>query len=234
MTEEQKAQWHKERAAMLSQKRQEVQEHKEKLKQAMENGLRVVIDLDFADIMKDTEQRSLSQQLMYSYSANSKSSKPIHLIFTSLIGIMDDLMRSKISGFDNWCVTWTPQPYIEHFGEDAKESLIYLTADSPHELHEIDQDKIYIIGGLVDRNRHKNICYKKAESQGIATAKLPLGDFLNSSQVMCTNHVVEMLVKVNEGSGWKEAFESVVPPRKKNRNKESENADDNDEGNDVE
>jgi tRNA (guanine9-N1)-methyltransferase len=69
--------------------------------------------------------------------------------------------------------------------QDQKENLVYLTADSETVLDELDLKKIYIIGGLVDRNRWKGITMKKASEQGIQTAKLPIGSYLkmSSSQV---------------------------------------------------
>lgn len=33
--------------------------------------------------------------------------------------------------------------------------LVYLSADSAEELTTLSEDEIYIIGGIVDRNRHK-------------------------------------------------------------------------------
>lgn len=51
---------------------------------------------------------------------------------------------------------------------------MYLTADSPDELSELDPSKVYILGGLVDRNRHKGICYQRAQEAGVATARLPI------------------------------------------------------------
>ena len=38
---------------------------------------------------------------------------------------------------------------------NATYSLVYLSADSPNELTTLSEDEIYIIGGIVDRNRHK-------------------------------------------------------------------------------
>ena len=44
--------------------------------------------------------------------------------------------------------------YLEMFPE-RRANLVYLTADSPNVLPEVSADDIYIIGGIVDRNRHK-------------------------------------------------------------------------------
>jgi Trm5-related predicted tRNA methylase len=46
------------------------------------------------------------------------------------------------------------RPYLERFA-DRKDDLVYLTADAEETIQELDASKVYIIGGIVDRNRHK-------------------------------------------------------------------------------
>lgn len=45
---------------------------------------------------------------------------------------------------------------------DAAEELVYLTADSPNTITQLEKGKVYILGGLVDRNAHKGLCFRKA------------------------------------------------------------------------
>lgn len=75
---------------------------------------------------------------------------------------------------------------------------MYLSADAQQELAELEPQKRYIIGGIVDRNVHKGLCEEKARAQGIATAKLPLTSHasLIGNKVLTVNQVVDMLV------GW--------------------------------
>ena len=93
---------------------------------------------------------------------------------------------------------------------------IYLTSDSPNTLSTLKPYSIYIIGGLVDKNRYKGICYKKAMEAGVKTAKLPIGDYMqmNSRFVLATNHVSEIIVRWLDCGDWGKAFDRVVPKRK--------------------
>ncbi|MCJ1471688.1 hypothetical protein MMC13_000328 [Lambiella insularis] len=93
---------------------------------------------------------------------------------------------------------------------------VYLTSDSPDTLTELKPYSTYIIGGLVDRNRHKGICYKRAMDRGVKTAKLPIGEYMEMTSrfVLATNHVSEIMLKWLELGDWGEAFLKVVPKRK--------------------
>ena len=97
--------------------------------------------------------------------------------------------------------------------------LVYLTGDSANTLTTLDNNTTYIIGGIVDRNRHKLVAANRAESLGIPTARLPLEEncnFNGSTRILTCNHVFDLLLKFREGGckDWKEAILSVLPGRK--------------------
>jgi len=97
------------------------------------------------------------------------------------------------------------------------QDLVYLTADAEDELETLKESETYIIGGIVDRNRYKNLCRDKAQELGIRTARLPIGTYLAempTRKVLTVNQVFDILVKYNEVQDWKVAFEAVMPARK--------------------
>jgi tRNA (guanine9-N1)-methyltransferase len=98
----------------------------------------------------------------------------------------------------------------------AEGEVIYLSSESDNVLTHLTPGSTYIIGGLVDKNRHKGICHKRAVARGIKTAKLPIGEFLEmkSRQVLVTNHVLEIMLKWMEFGDWGKAFMTVLPERK--------------------
>lgn len=123
-------------------------------------------------------------QIMYCYAVNGRSACPAHLWLTGCEGEMQNQLL-KVPGYEKWFIEKENRPYIDAF-ENRKEDLVYLTADSETSIGELDEKKIYIIGGLVDRNRWKGITMNKAKDQGIQTARLPIGEYLkmSSSQVI--------------------------------------------------
>jgi len=99
----------------------------------------------------------------------------------------------------------------------VQQSVVYLTADSEEELAELKPEETYIIGGICDHNRYKNLCLNKAKESGIRTARLPIGRYLASlptRKVLTVNQVFEILLKWVETKDWEEALYSVIPKRK--------------------
>ena len=198
--------------------RQDRRESKERLKRSLIEGQRIVIDFDFESYMHQGEIKSTIQQTMFTYGINASVSQPCHLILTSIKGAIEESFQRQKVRLDSWHVTKTAKSYLEHFAEE-KDKLVYLTAEAEDEIHEIHKDKIYVVGGIVDKNRHKGLCYARAKELGIATARLPINQYmhLSTSQVMCTNHVVEILIRWQESRDWKQAFDAAVPLRKQHR-----------------
>ena len=85
------------------------------------------------------------------------------------------------------CRSSTPWDVVAEEGQ----RLIYLTADSPHELFtdkstiagareaaSLAEQTVFVIGGLVDRVRKPGMSFARATAAGLRTARLPLGRFL--------------------------------------------------------
>ncbi|KAB5519036.1 hypothetical protein DKX38_023355 [Salix brachista] len=172
------------RKERMGKRAEEKEEKTQRLRKAKEFGLNIVIDLEFADLMTDSEIHSLVQQglvlivvgLRIQLSYNVKNFTVMH--------------RNGVGEFIIYCYAVNRRcasPALQ----DQKENLVYLTADSETVLDELDLKKIYIVGGLVDRNRWKGLTMKKANEQGIQTAKLPISSYLKMSSSQCPAMVPE-------------------------------------------
>ena len=179
--------------------------------------------------MSEKERSSLALQIRYSYARNKRSSHPVYFSVCGLENNGTTLTQlNKVSGFpDQWtsklAFAYSSQSILDYYSE-KKDKLVYLTGDSDTTLETLDNDKIYIIGGIVDRNRHKFVTRDKAKELGIATAKLPLDSHWNDSsatKILTCNHVFDILLTFGEQiqqndteKSWKHAFISVLPKRK--------------------
>eukprot|EP01133_Synstelium_polycarpum_P009117 gene9117-10692_t len=174
----------------------------------------LIMDMELSSMMGDREEKSLINQVCYSYGANVKMTRPFRMALCGYKGPIRDTME-KMDGVSFWKLDKYEEPYIERFAAE-KESLVYLTSDSPNTITDLDPAKKYIIGAIVDHNRHKCLTYNKAMEQGIETARLPIGDYiqLSSRKVLTVNHVVEILIKFKGNGDWKKSFEEIIPTRK--------------------
>ena len=98
-------------------------------------------------------------------------------VVCSFGGGVADATARQFPGHVSWAVTL----HSEHWSvalSKHRESLVYLTADAEEEIETLDPKCFYIIGGLVDRNKLKRICFNRAEEHGIRTARLPIASCL--------------------------------------------------------
>ncbi|GIL67053.1 hypothetical protein Vafri_20488 [Volvox africanus] len=218
MTEEEKEALRKQKQERLDAFRDQERQLKQRLKQSMDGGPRIIIDLDFEKYMTENDIRHLVKQLGFSYAANKQVERPVHMILTSFKDGVAAVANKMISGMNNWFITRTEEHYCELFpSPDDKARLVYLTADAEQELDELDENLVYIIGGLVDHNRHKGLCERLAKASGITTARLPISRYvqLSSREVLTVNHVFQILVEFYARRDWASALDFVMPKRKR-------------------
>jgi tRNA (guanine9-N1)-methyltransferase len=203
--------------------------------------LTFVMDCSYDELMESRERISLAGQLTRSYSDNSRAPYHGNLMFSSFDKLLKERFDTVLWCHKNWKHIRIIQEDFVHAAEIAKEAMsgpkggklagpfadqpdakpedgeiIYLSSDSENTLTELKPYSTYIVGALVDKNRHKAVCYKHAVSKGIKTAKLPIGQYIEMAHrpVLATNHVVEIMLKWLEVRDWGEAFMQVIPTRK--------------------
>ncbi len=176
--------------------------------------LRLTIDCSFENMMSDSDISHLAKQLSYSYAKNRRMDSPLQFYLTSCEKKTGEILEK--SGLSNWDVHLHKEHYLQVFKDVRREDICYLTSDSPNEIDEFDENKVYIIGGLVDHNHYKSHCYDLAVKEGLSHGQLPIGKFMHmkTRQVLTVNQVFEIISNFSECKDWQKSFVSVLPKRK--------------------
>ncbi|XP_011497482.1 PREDICTED: tRNA methyltransferase 10 homolog A [Ceratosolen solmsi marchali] len=174
--------------------------------------LNVTIDLSFDEFMISKDIAKLIKQILRCYTLNRRAIAPLQFSLTSFTGKSLDEM-GKHNGYEHWDVKFCPESYLNIF---SKDKIMYLTSESENIIEELNNDYVYVIGGLVDHNCQKGLCHRLAISNNVKHGRLPLDKFLQmkARKVLTVNHVFEIILKVTEGKTWQEAFLEVLPERK--------------------
>mmetsp|Transcript_7377 Transcript_7377/g.11044 ORF Transcript_7377/g.11044 Transcript_7377/m.11044 type:complete len:135 (-) Transcript_7377:1222-1626(-) len=126
-------------------------------------------------------------------------------------------MQRKVNGSPSWPVVWSEATLLDQFKRE-KDSLVYLTHESSRVLRQLSEDEVYIVGGIVDRNRIRGGTAGKAKELGLQTARLELSEetlrFTSGTTVLTVNHVVEILLEAANGAAWRDAVTKILPARK--------------------
>lgn len=173
----------------------------------------IVIDCAWESEHEERPLKSLTQQILFCYGMNRRSANPCTVYLSSL----GSRMREQLSknSYEEWIGFITTSDEYKSVVKDKE--LVYLSADSPNVLHELDNSCAYIIGGIVDRNKLKGVTYQKALTGNIKTARLPIKEFCRipgGTSVLTVNHVFAILMKFSELGSWTDTFEAVLPQRK--------------------
>uniref|UniRef100_A0AC34FFX4 SAM-dependent MTase TRM10-type domain-containing protein n=1 Tax=Panagrolaimus sp. ES5 TaxID=591445 RepID=A0AC34FFX4_9BILA len=177
------------------------------------NKLRIAIDLSFSDYMVLADHKNALTQVGYCYSSNRKYCNPLQFYACGVDEKVSEIAKS-IGVFGNWDMHVKSGKIDEVFD---KSDIVYLCAESENVLEELDDKKVYIIGGLVDHNHHKGLCYGIAQEKGYGHARLPIEENmkLDSRKVLTINHVFDILINFDITKDWKKALLIVMPERKR-------------------
>jgi tRNA (guanine9-N1)-methyltransferase len=177
-------------------------------------GPTVVFDCSFDELMEDRDRTSLGVQIRTSYGLNVRGAAPVAFVVTSMTPKLQTILDPQ---HDKWIMRFDERHYLEAFPE--KEKIVYLTAESDNVLETLDVDTKYIVGGVVDHNRHKGHCHHLAVDNGVRTARLPIDEYMSraatgSRQVITVNQVFQILLEFNATRSWSAALGKAMPQRK--------------------
>lgn len=171
--------------------------------------LKVCIEF-FPELMTEKEKKSTSIQINQCINELKNSQKSVNLILSNYKSLSDYFSK----GFDNWPVTFQDESIFSN-----QNKLIILSADADEELTELDLNYTYVIGGLVDKNRYKNLLKNKGSDY--KTQKFCISKYLKlTTNVLSINQSFGILVDFFNTEDWKLSFGSI--PKRKILNKQED------------
>ena len=224
MTKEEKEKYYNE---YFKQKLLLKEKAKEDKMEAYKSNFIICFDLNYNSYMDQKEQKSLAAQLALSYAVNKHNINKINFYFTNMTQDLMSILNKNDA--NKWKVHFHENPfYLIDELINLKKEFVYLTPDAEEELEDVSKDKIYIIGGIVDRSVIKNLSMNRVLSLKnenncdikIVTKKLPLLKYIKDLKniVLNINTVVEILSLYadmeKDKKDWKSVLETALPKRK--------------------
>ncbi|XP_076839491.1 tRNA methyltransferase 10 homolog C [Brachyhypopomus gauderio] len=185
--------------------------------QGMRFGQPLIFDMSYEHHMSRREVENTISQLLETEGWNRRATDPFHLHFCNLqpdgAYHRELLKRYGQEAWERLPVTTTSRRHVDTF---PPESLVYLTADSPNVLGAFDHGKVYIVGAMVDRSIQSGVSLANAKRLRLATARLPLDQFLHwdcGAKNLTLDQMIRILLTVKDTGSWEKALE-FVPKRK--------------------
>ncbi|CAE7335283.1 Trmt10a, partial [Symbiodinium pilosum] len=176
------------------------------LARAYESGRpRFVINCSFGEYMQDRDNKSLAQQVKLVYTILRRTQANVQLHLTSLGSENPAKSHFDGIGISGWKVHVHEESFWELF---PPEDVVVLSPDAGYCLDTVDEDKIYVIGGLVDRRPQKNRTFHQAQKTGKIglhqLRKLPLKEQgpKGFHPILNIDVVVQILIERLHGHEW--------------------------------
>ena len=180
--------------------------------------LRVAVDLSFGSLMNVREHRSLLAQILRVYGNNRSHRTPIDLHLTGLLSAPAECLppMEHLRSWEAYKGATLLQPAADDVW--APDKLVWLSPDAPLVLEEplLREDRVFVLGGLIDRSVKKGITLKRALASGAEARRLPVREFAPRNDIhpiLTLPACVHVLCEMNGGSTWAEAFASAIPQR---------------------
>ncbi|KAK0426317.1 hypothetical protein QR680_009643 [Steinernema hermaphroditum] len=172
----------------------------------------IAVDMGYSEYMNAKAISATIAQLAFCYSANRHAENPMQFSIVNFTGACREAFE-KSETTNNWDVDITSDDVSQAL---PAKKVVYLTSESDNVLEELDENCVYVIGGIVDHNAHKGLSYRIAQEKGFGHARLPISEFikLTTRKVLTINHVFEILLRYTQSKDWKDAFLTVIPARK--------------------
>jgi len=153
----------------------------------------------------------------------------VQLYITSITGAVKDALERYQHGYQNWDAHCTEKHWTEVFrdnddGSKLNSNIVYLTGDSSDVVPKCSEiqaanNGIFIIGGLIDHNRHKGLALERAQLHSVKHGQLPIGEYIRMCQrrILAIPHVFEIMLFAANGTigdCWNDIFKKVIPSRK--------------------
>ena len=115
----------------------------------------VVVDMSFDHLMHQRDLGKCCKQLLHCYSINRRLADPMQFHVTGIKeGSRGEAEMAKHEGYRNWDAHFHAEDYDAAL---PKDKVVYLSSESENVLSDLEPEKYYVIGGLVDHNAHKGL-----------------------------------------------------------------------------
>jgi len=169
------------------------------------------VDLNFEHMMNHKEVKSIGTQVLTMYGENCGSSFPFQLHLVGLVpGSATEAALDRATAINKWeHITTHSSPDIPAVFPDKR--IIYLSPDADDVLDRIEPDAVYVVGGLVDRNKQNNASIDRANGLGVCAQRLPIAEYAEVSRTdfFTISDVLKILSMFGECADWASVFGSL-------------------------
>ncbi|KAG2449455.1 hypothetical protein HYH02_005602 [Chlamydomonas schloesseri] len=189
---------------------------------ADESRWRLVIDCGFVHTLTaHKELRSLAKQIQTSVGHNRRAEAPFCLQVTSWFGEVAEYAEGTMGGAA-WPLLKRQQATLDLF---PRELITVLSPDAAEPLTDLDPDRVYVVGGIVDKSVIRGVTAGFAARHELRAARLPtmelaeqlaLGPGAPKRPVLNIDDVVYALLRYRvNGGDWLDALDAAIPARKR-------------------